>query len=351
MFRITPPESQSDKNLTTSRPRIAWLDSLKGFAIICVVVGHVVGGGPKANFTEDIFIARFIYNAIYAFHMPLFFVVSGFMYSMAYFDSEGRPKWAKLKWQLPNIVVLYFLFTTLLVAFRILFGQHSESGTRWSDLLGILAHPYPIYWYLYDLAVFYILFIPLLRFAKSYLLLPLFFALRVFAADIPQIEGYDAQFMLFLNVPFFFLGIIFQRTKVSISWWVALAGLGTYVCLSMVGDGVLNYAKAFGALGLCLFFWKLFSSVKWLNAPFLNLCGRYSLEIYVLHFFPVCAFRSFFLPALGITSFWSVFILNSALSTAIPILIAVALQRVGIHDAVFRPAYFVKSRIEARAKP
>lgn len=48
--------------------RIAWLDTARGIGIIAVVLGHIVTiGGP-------------IHNLIFAFHMPLFFMLSGYVY-------------------------------------------------------------------------------------------------------------------------------------------------------------------------------------------------------------------------------------------------------------------------------
>lgn len=221
--------------------------------------------------------------------------------------------------------------------------------------------PYSLYWYLYVLFVFYVVFIPLLRCQKLHLLLPIFLVLSLLTHDIPSLEGFGAQKWLTFNAFFFCGGIVLYRTRVFLPWGAALAALAVSVALCVVFWGNdaecpdssvshMPYVDTLVALGLCLFFWKLFSSVKALNVSVLNICGRYSLEIYVTHCFLMAGFRAI-LPALGITSFWPVFILNSALSTAIPILIAVALQRVGIHDAVFRPAYFVKSLIEARRNP
>jgi len=45
--------------------RLDWLDALKGFGILAVVAGHVWTRGP-------------VRDAIYLFHMPLFFIASGF---------------------------------------------------------------------------------------------------------------------------------------------------------------------------------------------------------------------------------------------------------------------------------
>lgn len=46
--------------------RINWLDRARGIAIILVIIGH-------ANFPEE------IRTIVYAFHMPLFFFLSGFL--------------------------------------------------------------------------------------------------------------------------------------------------------------------------------------------------------------------------------------------------------------------------------
>ena len=55
--------------------RIEWLDSLKGFAIFLVVVGHVVLGYIRAEtFMEYQWDLQLIYDLIYSFHMPLFFL-------------------------------------------------------------------------------------------------------------------------------------------------------------------------------------------------------------------------------------------------------------------------------------
>lgn len=60
-------------SLTAKKERDSWFDNIKGFLMICVVVGHFVG----------VYITRyptfnFLYNFIYTFHMPAFAVVSGY---------------------------------------------------------------------------------------------------------------------------------------------------------------------------------------------------------------------------------------------------------------------------------
>ena len=51
--------------------RVAWIDALKGVAMLLVIVGHLI----QTNYQSGI--ANPIFNIIYSFHMPLFFFISG----------------------------------------------------------------------------------------------------------------------------------------------------------------------------------------------------------------------------------------------------------------------------------
>lgn len=61
------------KNISLMNHRILYLDNIKGFAILLVVLGHCIQfSNPK--FDDD-----FLFRFIYSFHMPLFFMVSGYV--------------------------------------------------------------------------------------------------------------------------------------------------------------------------------------------------------------------------------------------------------------------------------
>lgn len=54
--------------------RIAYLDSLKGFAIILVILGHIIQMWYDSDFTHNK-----VWLYIYSFHMPLFMFISGYI--------------------------------------------------------------------------------------------------------------------------------------------------------------------------------------------------------------------------------------------------------------------------------
>lgn len=73
--------------------RIEYLDAIKGFAIILMVMGHVIAWNYADyreiciyNFNQPINVKTggVIWQLIYSFHMPLFFMISGFLLYKAY---------------------------------------------------------------------------------------------------------------------------------------------------------------------------------------------------------------------------------------------------------------------------
>lgn len=61
--------------------RSSYLDLVKAFAIICVVVGHCIQYGSGARYLSDgSYFLNVVFKVIYSFHMPLFMLVSGYLF-------------------------------------------------------------------------------------------------------------------------------------------------------------------------------------------------------------------------------------------------------------------------------
>ncbi len=71
--------------------RIEWIDIAKGIGIILVVIGHI-----SQN--------KIISNFIYSFHMPLFFILSGFLY---------KPKEKYVRKKAKTILIPYIVFAII----------------------------------------------------------------------------------------------------------------------------------------------------------------------------------------------------------------------------------------------
>lgn len=58
---------------------------IRGFAIFLVVIGHVIGGrdtGIRQLYEEDLLGLAQLYDFIYTFHRPIFFIASGFSFTI-----------------------------------------------------------------------------------------------------------------------------------------------------------------------------------------------------------------------------------------------------------------------------
>ena len=87
-------------SLSTSAERVKWVDYAKGIAILLVIVGHTV--------TNPV-----IHGAIFSFHMPLFFILSGYTTKRA--DSAEVLKQRALKTFLQLIIPAYILWAIHMV--------------------------------------------------------------------------------------------------------------------------------------------------------------------------------------------------------------------------------------------
>lgn len=284
--------------------------------------------------------------------MPLFFLISGFSFSLAYIDKGGCVKSSKLKTQLLDILVLYIVFSVILILFKVLCSGFANQKASFDDLLCIVWKPVAPYWYLYLLAIFYLIHILLVRCKHTILLMVVLLCLSACAGEIVPASKAYTFYQLFLTIPFFFIGTLMQRSGRMPTWgmtivWLVVASVLCFFFWSKSTDSYFHLVSltpvvnTFIALGFSLFFWKAFSSVKWLDNKALEICGRYCLEIYVTHCFLTAGFRSVF-TALGMTNFWLSLVLNTVLSTILPILFAIALERIGLHDLLFRPVHYLR---------
>ena len=336
-----------------NKNRVAWIDSLKGFAIICVVLGHVLSGSLTAGGVPvSHSFGPHLFQAVHAFHMPLFFLISGFVFSLAYYDALS-----KVKVQLADLAVSYVVFSALIVAFNVLCARFVNRPASFDDLLAIWRLPISPYWYLYVLFVFYVIstFAVKMRVPLLALVLVSLF-LSVFADFISLAPDFCIWRLLFYS-SFFCLGILAHRAGRAPGWPVSIAAL----CVSLTlcafywspgwADGpdgsvgmvhTVPVVSTIVALGICVFIYQAFKTVKWLDCRTLALCGRYCLEIYLLHCFLTAGFRVVF-GAFG-CHFVAIVIISTILSTALPILFAMWLERLGVHDILFRPAHWFKRR-------
>lgn len=104
--------------------RLSWLDILKGIGIILVAIGHIYSN-------------QTIFNWLYSFHMPLFFLAAGWVY-------RKKPILIDMKRRIQTIVIPYFSFGLLVLLYwQVIERRFRDSDMSfWDSLLGLFSGNY-----------------------------------------------------------------------------------------------------------------------------------------------------------------------------------------------------------------
>ena len=79
---------------TAVRTREKWVDDVKVIACILVVLGHFFQSMTKASILPENDLYEWFETTIYYFHVPLFFICSGYLYQK-YSKVNGVSSWCK----------------------------------------------------------------------------------------------------------------------------------------------------------------------------------------------------------------------------------------------------------------
>ncbi len=129
--------------------RIAWLDSARGAGIILVVLGHALGGLIDSPLGAHLSGFHYAFFAIYTFHMPLFFMLSGLLVQ----QRLARGTAPFIKGLIPTVVWPYFLWSV--VQFTVIYALGSlvnrPVNVYWSTVSALPLRPISQFWFLYAL--------------------------------------------------------------------------------------------------------------------------------------------------------------------------------------------------------
>ena len=138
------------------KEREKWIDYVKVIACILVVLGHFFQSMTKANILPENNLYKWFEMTIYYFHVPLFFICSGYLYQK-YSRVTSVDCWCKniLKKALA-LGVPYMTFSTATWVLKRMFS--SSVNDRIGGLGDTLFfHPTAPYWYLYTLLFIFII--------------------------------------------------------------------------------------------------------------------------------------------------------------------------------------------------
>lgn len=126
-----------------TRQRFIWADSLKGWLMLLVIIGHAIQGvlGNACN-------ANHVWNLIYSFHMPAFMAVSGYLSSKSSITSGGG-RFVLLR-RFRQLMIPYLVWSLI---------QFVQNGAYTLErLLKMITQPDSSFWFLWVLFFIFLFF-------------------------------------------------------------------------------------------------------------------------------------------------------------------------------------------------
>ncbi len=321
------------------------LDIAKGIAILLVVYGHVMRGLQVAGLISFDGVFGYVDYLVYTVHMPVFFVVSGFLYEAGRekgLDETELGSGAKSRtlagrsfWK-PKLVTIawpYVLWSTVhLVAQAIMSGSGVVNhGASLSRLGSIGWDPVSPFWFLYAL---------FMAFAASYLLQKLSARVVALVAFVVMlaVHPYPVPAVvsdLAYGLVYFSLGrLVFAERLTGALRSAVMLGLATagFVLSASVAYRYqldVRLATVGTLCGLVAFFMlSTLLAQSPLRQPLVVL-GRCTMGIYVMHILVIATFRSVGLKLLHLDL--TALILGCiAFAVAVPLAAQIIANRIGI---------------------
>lgn len=230
------------------KERVHWIDISKGIAIICVFLGHTVSSPSEIS------------HFVYSFHMPLFFLLSGYCFSAR--RKFGDFVLTKLKTIVLPIFTLGLTGAVFVSALSRYFN-HEVIDWKWVFLNPFVQYKeHSLLWYLAALFVALIIFYGLTKLLKdkslplvisSFILAGISYtAIKLFRFDLP----WNIPTAL-IALPYISIGYSIKKSdfseKLNHIWVPVVSFLGCLVsgyCNQKFFGGVEMHTNAYGNIGL-----------------------------------------------------------------------------------------------------
>lgn len=310
---------------TAVRTREKWVDGVKVIACILVVLGHFFQSMTKANILPENDLYEWFNTTIYYFHVPLFFICSGYLYQK-YSKVNSVGSWYRNVAK--KVLVLGVPYATFTTATWVLKKVFSSSVNDQIGGLGetLFFHPTAPYWYLY--ALFFIFLVtPTFNSVKA-AAVGLVVALAAKGLILTGGGGYSiyAVSTVLSNEIWFVLGMSICAFNVQLKGRKVqgmISGVLFIILSIMVYTAEISSSAASFIMGLlaCVAVIMMVAGFEEKLGRGMEFIAKYTMPIFLMHTLFAAPMRSVLLK-LGITNAVAHIVLGVGISFAGPIIAA-----------------------------
>lgn len=278
----------------------------RGIAVLLVVLGHSFPDGTIGIFNDNR-IYKHIFNYIYSFHMPLFFMLSGFV-SYKLLQVEGvKEKWNAVIHKAKRLLVPYIVISIPSLILKYMFSGSAYNSFNFSETIPNLlsgTNPNTGLWFLYVLfleSTFIIIF----NKVKIEYIIGAFMLFRITYEVIPVPDICQLDLIQSCG-SFYFIGFWLYKhydivQKVLKNKYALIINIALFIALNyMMLEGVIANAvpslifsnvvativTLCGCMAVLSISYLLVTTGKLSSLKSIfNLCGNYGYDIYIISYF------------------------------------------------------------------
>lgn len=248
--------------MSNAKVRDSYIDIVKAFTAICVVVGHCIqyGSGNKF-FSNNSYFDNIVFKIIYSFHMPLFMLVSGYLFAF----SINKRKWShNIVYKFKTLVIPILLWSVIPFVLSIVGMYESDESISFRNLVKkYISTSLENLWFLW--AVFWcsIIVIIVHRFFKDNIIAYTFGLLLTFLT--PDNIGLLSNLALYkFMYPYFLIGYFYNlKNKKEIYRPIYQKNI-TLIIIGIAYVGLMffyNYNSYIYTSGYCIFKGDIYNQI------------------------------------------------------------------------------------------
>ncbi len=332
--------------------RQIWVDNVKIISIILVALGHLVQSMLKSNILPISTAPLLFNNLIYYFHVPLFFICSGFLYQHLTKEQNFKGYSKNILKKLIAFSVPYFFFSLITYLLKNIFSSSVNDKNENSLLYNLFVEPIAPYWFLYALMLLFILS-PILKskidaFARIIIAVGLYviftfydfsFLKGMLKTTVVYISLYLIWFVLGMCISYFEIPKYFKNKQWCIIFFFVFAAFASFVYLKDINIGALRLIFSLVAcLSIIFFIGGCYAKSK--QTKIFGFLAKYTTPVFVMHTIFAAGVRAVLLK-LSITNSFVHLFAGIIASIAFPIIAAMIMEKIKL-DFLYNPTKYIK---------
>ena len=329
--------------------RETWVDVAKVLSCVLVALGHFYQSMVKANILDSTTVYIWFNRTIYYFHVPLFFLCSGYLYQ------QGKPVKTVDDWKrnvLKTLVTLGIPFVVFTSASWLLKTVFAGGAIQTGDLLQeLFVKPAAPYWYLYILFFAFLVSPTINNGTAAWVIMGLAMATKgvaLFAGNVgiyalDTLFDYWFWFVLGMLLSFVKAPKVLRKHKAAQLFGLVLLilfGAGSVALITRnVNTGIVGFI--FGVLG-CSAVVILAIGAKFTDSTkkVIRWMSDYTMPVYLMHTIFITVLRNVLLKA-GITDAAVHIAAGLVVTFAGPVLVGFILKKLKWAEFILYPGKFI----------